>query len=212
MKTMARVAAGIACGAMLAVWAMAMPGGEAKSPGEGATRTEANLGVAAAPDSAKSVAAFERMIVVIRNPRCMNCHSQGDFPRQGDDGHPHVMDVRRGPDGKGVTAEKCSTCHQDHNLDEPHLPPGAPNWHLPSAATPMIWQGLTDKGICDELKDPARNGHRSVENIVEHMTTDKLVAWGWNPGPGREPVPMAKDEFSAKVKEWAANGAACPAK
>src|SRR4029077_13144300 len=116
-----------------------------------------------------------------------------------------------GPDGKGVTAEKCSTCHQDHNLEGLHLPPGAPNWHLPPRDMPMIWQGLADHGICEQLKDPARNGHRSIDQIVEHFTTDKLVAWGWNPGPGRAAVPMSREDFSAKVKEWASKGAACPA-
>src|SRR5271169_7257848 len=76
---------------------------------------------------------FTAFVSVLRNPRCMNCHSQGDYPRQGDDGHRHSMNVRRGPDGHGVTAEKCSTCHQDHNLAGVHLPPGAPNWGLPPA-------------------------------------------------------------------------------
>jgi hypothetical protein len=183
----------------------------AATPRGGAERSRASADAMAARDDAGSVAAFREMLVVIRNPRCMNCHSTGDFPRQGDDGHPHAMNVRRGPDGKGVTAEKCSTCHQDHNLEGMHLPPGAPNWHLPPRDMPMIWQGLTDRGICEQLKDPARNGHRSVEKIVEHFTTDKLVAWGWNPGPGRAPVPMSKEDFAAKVKEWASKGAACPA-
>jgi hypothetical protein len=162
-------------------------------------------------DDAASVAAFKSMLTVIRHPRCMNCHSPGDFPRQGDDGHQHAMNVRRGSAGQGVTAQKCSTCHQDANVAGLNMPPGAPNWHLPSPAMPMIWQGLTDGGICAQLKDPKRNNHRSVDQIVEHMSQDKLVAWGWNPGDGRNPVPISHDDFSAKVKEWAAKGAACPA-
>lgn len=167
---------------------------------------------ATTPADSASVAAFEAMVAVLRNPRCINCHSTGDFPRQGDDGHPHGMNVRRGPDGKGLTAGKCSTCHQDHNLGEEHLPPGAPNWRSPPASMPMIWQGLTDREICEQLRDPARNGHRSLQAIVEHVSGDELVAWGWNPGPGRAPVPMPKDEFVAQVKTWVAGGAACPAK
>lgn len=167
---------------------------------------------AALSDKANSVAAFESIVVILRHPRCINCHSTGDFPRQGDDGHPHAMDVRRGPDGHGVTAEKCSTCHQDHNLGEEHLPPGTPNWHLPPADMPMIWQGLTDRQICEQLKDPSRNGHRSLAAIEEHMITDKLVGWGWEPGPGRDPVPMPKPEFAARVKTWITGGAGCPAK
>jgi hypothetical protein len=73
----------------------------------------------------------------------------------------------------------------------------------------MIWEGLTDGQLCELFKDPRRNGHRSVQQIVEHMSTP-LVLWGWNPGEGRPAVPMKFSEFQAHVKEWAAKGAACP--
>ncbi len=189
---------------LFAGWLAAMPRGGSGHGSASGTATPAR-------DEAASVAAFKAMLSAIRNPRCMNCHSNGDYPRQGDDGHRHTMNVRRGKSGLGLTAEKCSTCHQDHNLDAPHLPPGAPGWRLPPESMPMIWQGLTDRGICEELKDPARNGHRSVDEIVVHFSTDKLVGWGWNPGPGRSPVPMPRDEFAIKVRAWASNGAACPA-
>src|SRR3954447_9049785 len=95
-------------------------------------------------DDKAAAAAFAQMVPVLRNPRCMNCHSVGDFPRQGDDRHRHTMQVRRGPHGEGVNAVMCSTCHQDHNLAGLHMPPGAPDWHLPSPEMPMIWEGLTD--------------------------------------------------------------------
>jgi hypothetical protein len=160
-------------------------------------------------DDAAAAAAFESIVSVLRNPRCMNCHSVGDFPRQGDDSHRHTMQIRRGPDGHGVNAVKCSTCHQDHNLIGLHMPPGAPDWHLPSPAMPMIWQGLTDHQLCELLKNPKQNGNRTVEQIVEHMHTP-LVLWGWAPGEGRAPVPMPQHEFLAKVGEWASKGAACP--
>ena len=75
----------------------------------------------------------------------------------------------------------------------------------------MIWEGLTDRGICEQLKDPAQNGHRKVEELIEHFSTDKLVGWGWNPGPGRSAVPMPREELGANVKKWVSNGAACPA-
>src|SRR5438477_1721986 len=154
---------------------------------------------------------FVEFVSLLRHPRCMNCHSEGDFPRQGDDGHPHSMNVQRGSEGHGVTAEKCSTCHQDHNLAGSHMPPGAPNWGLPPPTTPMIWQGLTDGQICRAIKDPKQNKNRNLGQLVEHLTEDKLVAWGWNPGEGRNPVPMPHDEFAAKVKRWRAAAAPCPA-
>ena len=156
-------------------------------------------------------ALFEAFVSVLRHPRCMNCHSRGDFPRQGDDGHPHTMNVRRGPAGHGVTAEKCSTCHQDHNRAGAHLPPGAPDWALPPPAMPMIWQDLSDAQICRSIKDRKQNRNRNLDQLVEHLTEDKLVMWGWNPGEGRNPVPMPHDEFAAKVKQWGAAGAPCPA-
>jgi hypothetical protein len=162
-------------------------------------------------DDAAAAAAFEDMVPVLHHPRCMNCHSSGDFPRQGDDGHPHAMNVRRGSDGHGVTAQKCSTCHQDHNLAGLNMPPGAPDWHLPAPGMPMIWQGLSDHQLCELLKDPRQNGNRNVDQIVEHMTTPKLVLWGWNPGEGRTPIPMSQADFATKVKQWATAGAACPA-
>ena len=163
----------------------------------------------ASRDDAAAASAFESMVTVLHHPHCMNCHSSGDFPRQGDDAHQHTMNVRRGLDGNGVTAVKCSTCHQDHNLVGRHMPPGAPDWRLPSADMPMIWEGLTDRQLCELFKDPRQNGNRNVDEIVQHMTTP-LVLWGWNPGEGRTPIPMPKSEFLAKVKEWASKGTACP--
>jgi hypothetical protein len=74
----------------------------------------------------------------------------------------------------------------------------------------MIWEGLGDHQLCELFKDRKQNGNRSVGQIVEHMSTP-LVLWGWNPGNGRTPVPIPEAQFLAKVKEWAAKGAACPA-
>ncbi|HEU4413528.1 MAG TPA: hypothetical protein VFT65_02000 [Candidatus Angelobacter sp.] len=174
-----------------------------------AARHQAGKQLAAAPDNAASAAAFTALLPVLRHPRCMNCHSRGDFPRQGDDEHQHTMNVRRGLNGEGVAGLQCSTCHQDQNLVGEHMPPGAPGWHLPSPQTPMIWENLSDRQLCELLKDPARNGHRTVKEIVGHMSSP-LVRWGWHPGEGRTPIPTPQGDFLAKVKEWAARGAACP--
>lgn len=160
-------------------------------------------------DDAAAAAAFESIVPVLHHPRCMNCHSRGDFPRQGDDEHRHTMNVRRGPDGDGVLALKCSSCHQNHNLEGQHMPPGAPDWHLPPPGMPMIWEGLSDRQLCELFKDPQQNGNRNVDEIVEHMSSP-LVSWGWNPGEGRTAIPVSQKEFLAKVKDWAAKGAACP--
>lgn len=162
-------------------------------------------------DDAAAAAAFEAIVPVLRHPRCMNCHSNGDFPRQGDDHHPHAMNVRRGPEGKGVTAQKCSTCHQDQNLAGFNMPPGAPDWHLPPPNMPMVWEGLSGRQLCELFKDPKQNGNRTqLTQLVEHAQAP-LVAWGWNPGEGRTAIPGSHAEFVAKVKQWADAGGTCPA-
>lgn len=181
----------------------AMPGAEHPHVAQAQASIERN--------DAAAAAAFQSIVPVLHHPRCMNCHSRGDYPRQGDDSHPHIMQIRRGPDGHGANGVKCGTCHQDHNLAGLHMPPGAPGWHLPSPATPMIWEGLSDRRLCELLKDPKQNGNRTVEQIVVHMQTP-LVLWGWAPGEGRTPIPISQRQFLAEVKLWASMGAACPAR
>ncbi|MGH9815809.1 MAG: hypothetical protein ACRD5F_14740 [Candidatus Acidiferrales bacterium] len=163
---------------------------------------------AAAP--AQSAQAFAQAFPVFLHPRCMNCHPAGDAPLQGDDSRPHQQRVRRGRDGLGLYSMKCSNCHQTENLSGPHMPPGAPNWHLTPASMKMVFQGKTAGELCRQLKDPKQNGGKTVEQIVEHVTSDKLVLWGWQPGEGRTSVPMPHPEFARLVQEWAGNGAACP--
>ena len=77
------------------------------------------------------------------------------------------------------------------------------------SSMPMIWEGLTDRQLCELLKDPKQNGHRNVQQIVEHMSTP-LVLWGWHPGEGRTPIAMPQAEFLNSVKQWADSGGACP--
>jgi hypothetical protein len=89
------------------------------------------------------------------------------------------------------------------------MPPGAPGWHLPSPDEPMIWEGLTDRQLCELILDPKQNGNRSPTQIVEHMQTP-LVVWGWNPGEGRAPVPMSSKQFQMQAELWISQGAACP--
>jgi len=156
-----------------------------------------------------AVAAFEAITPVLHDPRCLVCHSPGDYPRQGDDLHPHIMDVRRGPHGDGADPVHCSTCHQTHNLEGMHTPPGAPDWRLPPPDDPLIWQGLTDRQLCQLITDPKRNGGRDAKAIEEHIHTP-LVLWAWHPGEGRRPVAMPQGEFLKNVHTWTSAGAPCP--
>lgn len=162
-----------------------------------------------AANNEKSLQAFRAVASVLSSPRCLNCHSSSDGPLQGDDNHPHAMNVKRGVDGKGSPALHCFACHQTENGKTPHSPPGAPDWQLPPAKTPMGWKGLSTGELCRTLKDPAKNGNRSLQDLIPHVDTS-LVRWAWNPGPGRTLPPLTHEEFVSRLKEWIETGAACP--
>ena len=65
--------------------------------------------------------------------------------------------------------------------------------------------------ICAQLKDPERNGGRSMAELHEHNAEDGLVGWGWHPGEGREPAPGSQEIFGELTKAWIDTGSACPA-
>jgi hypothetical protein len=161
-------------------------------------------------DAVAAQAAFNRAWTVFDSPRCRNCHPSGDAPLQGDDGHVHIQDVKRGAAGVGVYGMKCNTCHQAANLAGANMPPGNPKWSLPPANMKMVIQGETAGQFCRQLKDPSKNGNRTLAQIIEHVSSDELVGWGWNPGDGRTLPPLSRPEFVAAMKAWVDNGAACP--
>lgn len=165
----------------------------------------------AAGDDAKARAAFRDASKVFFSPRCANCHPAGDGPTQGDTFAVHTMEVKRGPDGRGVGETKCTTCHQDMNLDGDNMPPGVPDWHMPPAEHKMTFRGLSPAELCRNLKDPTQNGGKKTpKDAAAHMATDPKVLWAWSPGNGRTPPPMTHEDFMKKINEWVANGAACP--
>jgi hypothetical protein len=188
----------------LGAWTLASKEG-AKGAVPEATRKAASPG-----DDEASRAAFLEAYKVLMHPRCMNCHPAGDVPLQGDDSHPHAQNVRRGPDGKGKYAMKCANCHQHANLPGPNMPPGNPNWHLPPPEMPMVFQGKTPGELARQLKDPKRNGNKSLEQLLHHVNEDKLVLGGWDPGDGRTKPPLTHAEFARKMREWIEKGAAEP--
>jgi hypothetical protein len=161
-------------------------------------------------DAAASQAAFLEAYKVFMHPRCMNCHPSGDAPLQGDNSHVHAQNVRRGPDGKGLYALKCANCHQDANLPGEHMPPGNPNWHLLPPETPMVFQGRSPRELAEQMVDPKRNGGKSLEQLLHHVSEDSLVLWGWNPGDGRTKPPLSHEEFAATMRTWIENGAVAP--
>jgi hypothetical protein len=156
----------------------------------------------------RSAAIFTELGKVLTHPRCTNCHPAGDRPHQGDNARLHQPPVTRGADGLGLDAMRCNTCHQKANF-EPGRMPGHPDWHL--APREMAWEGKTIGEICEQISDPARNGGRKVEDLIDHIGKDTLVGWAWKPGFGRTPAPGTQEQAGALVEAWVKTGAACPA-
>jgi hypothetical protein len=167
---------------------------------------------ALAQDAAPGSQAWMQIYAVVSHPRCANCHVEDGRPRWSGAGYarpwPHPMDVMGGESGYGNAGMRCSACHGASNAPVAHGPPGAPAWHLAPAA--MVWFGKASAEVCEQLKDPERNGGRTLQEIAEHVRADKLVAWGWAPGPSREPAPGSAEQTYRLLQEWIAAGAPCP--
>ena len=162
---------------------------------------------AIADKTERSRALFVEAGKVIQSPRCLNCHPVGERPTQGADMHPHSPLVVRGVDDKGAVGMRCTTCHQSTNFEASGVP-GHPLWH--AAPKSMAWQQRSLGQICSQIKDPRRNGGKSMAQIHEHMASDSLVGWAWQPGAAREPAPGTQAQFGALIAAWIETGAACP--
>jgi hypothetical protein len=170
------------------------------------------VSVAATAQQAKSDKLFADIYLVLTHPRCLNCHPKGDSPKQGLDAHVHMPPVARGPKDDGVAGLECAACHHAANYRASGVP-GASNWRL--APLSMAWENLSPGELCRALQDKGKNGNRDLKATVEHLTRDKLVAWGWAPGSdasgkARDPVPIPKPDFIRIVHAWAKLGAQCP--
>lgn len=165
------------------------------------------------PDREAGLRAFSEIERVLKHPRCLNCHVP-DAPLQGNQATPHFPPVQRGEDGRGQAPLQCTTCHSIQNSPQLHAPPGLakngkPDWHMPPAHMKMNWVGLSGTALCRAVRDPKTNGGKSLAATEEHLVNDPLVAWGWQPGPGRELPPLDKAAFDERTREWIRNGAPC---
>ena len=165
-----------------------------------------------ADPTARSVALFTEAGRVITHPRCTNCHPPDDVPRQGLEQKLHLPAVSGGPSGHGAPGLPCNSCHQATNTKTVGATiasvPGHPKWAL--APVEMAWLGQSLGAICEQIKDPKRNGGKTLAEIHHHMAEDTLVGWGWDPGPGLEPVPGTQRAFGELIKAWIDAGARCP--
>ena len=159
----------------------------------------------------RSRAIFQEVAKVLSHPRCMNCHPAGDRPLQGDDHHDHMPPVWRAETGHFEA--NCSGCHTTKNTTLSDVAsyksiPGHPRWGF--APLSMAWQNKSVGEICRQLKDVKLNGGRDLAALQEHIAKDDLVAWGWNPGEGRQPAPGSQEAAGKLVQAWIDSGAECP--
>jgi hypothetical protein len=163
-------------------------------------------------ERARSAALFVEAAKVLTSPRCLNCHPATREVTQGNDLHPHVPYMSAGRYGVGAPALPCRSCHQPTNTTTlagsvPSIP-GSPGWGLAPAS--MAWQGKSVREICEQIQDPFRNGGMSFDTLRRHIATDPVVAWGFQPGEGRQPAPGTQAQLAALIDAWIATGARCP--
>ena len=180
-----------------------------------ASKPEPAAGSTAAETAAADAKSFGMVYAVLQHPRCLNCHPAGDAPLQGDDSHAHQQNIQRGPDGNGPPGLSCTACHGLSNKPAAYganMPPGSSEgWRLPKASMKLVFEGMAPRALCEQLRDPQRNGGKDLAGLVHHVTEAPLVLWGWDPGVGRKPVPTPHAEFVAAFKAWADKGGPCPA-
>ena len=157
---------------------------------------------------------WARIYEVTSHPRCSNCHVGADNrpmwsgPSYGAT-RPHGMNINAGDSRIGVEYLPCATCHMSANSVLPHGAPGvAMAWQL--APVEAEWFGKSSAYICNQLRDPDRNGGRSYLDIASHLDHDLILHWAWSPGPGREPAPYSLQEHVDDVLAWGVAGMPCP--
>ncbi len=159
--------------------------------------------------------AWDRIYQVTSHPRCSNCHVGTDNrpmwsgPSYGT-ARPHGMNIQAGESRIGAETLTCSTCHayREGANDTPHAAPQvAMNWQLPPVEAE--WFGRSSVEICNQLRDPERNGGRTMMELAEHLDHDLILHWAWSPGGGRDPAPFGLQEHIDDLLIWGVAGFPC---
>jgi len=166
---------------------------------------------------AEGLEAWARIYEVASHPRCSNCHvGEDNLPMWSGPSYgrtrAHGMNIQGGESRIGAETLLCSTCHainaQGGN-DAPHMAPQvAMNWQL--APVEAEWFGRSTVEICEQLRDPERNGGRDFMEIASHLDHDLILHWAWNPGGGREPAPYSLQAHVNDILAWGVAGYPCP--
>ncbi len=196
---------------LLAILAAALVAGAAFAAGE-----KVKIDPPAAATTAEGLAAFERIYEVASHPRCSNCHVGSDnIPMWSGPSYgrtrPHGMNINAGESRIGAEYLLCSTCHAYREtglVDTPHAAPQvAADWQL--APVEAEWFGKSSIEICQQLRDPERNGGRGMLELAAHLDHDVILHWAWNPGGGREPAPHSLQEHVNDILTWGVAGFPC---
>lgn len=165
----------------------------------------------------EGLAAWGRIYGVASHPRCSNCHVGTDNtpmwsgPFYGDTPRVHGMNINAGDSRIGAEYVQCSTCHayneEGDALPARSAPQVAADWRLPPVEAE--WFGKSSVEVCNQLRDPERNGGRTFEEIAGHLGHDVILHWAWEPGEGREPAPYSLQEHATDVLTWGVAGMPC---
>lgn len=200
MRTLAFAAALVACGS-----GAGLAAGDRVTinpPAEGSVPTEQGL------------EAWARIYEVASHPRCSNCHvGESDQPMWSGPSYgktrPHGMNIRAGESRIGIETIPCSTCHTATQIEGRHTAPGVDGpWQLAPAAA--AWFGKSSAEICNQLRDPERNGGRTFSELAGHIGHDPILRWAWNPGGNRQSAPYSLQDHVNDLLEWGVAGAPCP--
>ncbi|WP_375230413.1 hypothetical protein [Roseobacter sp. S98] len=162
------------------------------------------------------LAAWDRIFEVVSHPRCANCHTgPSDRPMWSGPSYGetrvHGMNIRAGESRIGAEFIPCRTCHvtsETASNDTPHSAPQvADAWRL--APVEAHWFGQSSDDVCRQLRDPERNGGRTVEELADHLDHDVILHWAWSPGGGREPAPYNLDIHIRDLRIWGNAGQPC---
>lgn len=167
----------------------------------------------------QALAAWEKIYAVASHPRCSNCHvgasnrPMWSGPSYGKT-QVHGMNVNAGESRIGAETIPCATCHTTKSTDwenanaTAHAAPRvAMAWQL--APVEAEWFGKSSDEVCNQLRDPARNGGRDFMDIAGHLDHDLILHWAWNPGGGREPAPYSLQDHVNDVLTWGVGGMPC---
>lgn len=169
---------------------------------------------------AEGQAAWVRIHNVLSHPRCVNCHVGADniplwTTTTSTTDRVHGMHIDAGNSRVGAATLNCNSCHQTStrpNTVAHAAPHTGMAWRL--APLEFQWVGKSSAAICEQLRDPQRNGGRDAAGLLDHILHDAkvggFITWSFNPGPGREPPPGSMQDHLSDMVVWTEAGMPCP--